>query len=254
MQKGFYDLTSGMLTQNRILNNVSDNLTNISTPGYKRDELVTTTFHEQMQIRTGNTDKSNRTDLADASMLRTVDEVYTNFEQGFCNDTNRSLDFAVQGDAFFEIRGRDGNTYYTRNGSFTLDNDGNLQLQNIGLVIGDDDNPINLMTDKITCDSAGNITDLNGNPLGTIKLVTFNDTDQLLKTAEGMFTNPDAGNIAEEGDSIIKWKHLESSNTELTDVITDMITAQRAFQSASQLLRMYDEVLNQTVTEISRIG
>ncbi len=253
MQKGFYDLTSGMLSQNRILNNVSDNLSNISTPGYKRDELLTTTFHEQMQIRTGDVDKSDRTDLATASMLNTVDEVYTIFEQGFCDETGRSLDFAIQGDAFFEIRGEDGSVYYTRNGSFTLDNDGNLWLQNIGLVMGTDDNPINLITDKINCDENGNITGLNGNALGTVKLVTFNDTDLLLKSGEGMFINPDAGNIAEDGTSVIKWRYLEKSNTELTDVVTDMITAQRAFQSASQVLKMYDEVMNQTVSEIARL-
>ena len=252
MQKGFYDLTSGMLTQNRILNNVSTNLTNVSTPGYKRDELMTTTFDERMQVRVGNIDKSNYTDLHDASMLRTVDEVYTVFEQGGFDNTGRSLDFAIYGDAFFEIQGDDGNTYYTRNGSFTLDEDGRLWLQNVGLVSGDDGNPITLGTDKIQCDSDGKITDMSGNTLGTLRLVTFTDTDQLLKTDEGMFTNPDAGNVAADGDSEIKWQNLENSNADLMEVMTQMITAERAFQSASQVLKMLDESLSLTVTEISR--
>ncbi|MGN1350237.1 MAG: flagellar hook-basal body protein [Anaerovoracaceae bacterium] len=253
MQKGFYDLTSGMLTQNRILNNVSTNLTNVSTPGYKRDELMTKTFDERMQVRVGNIDKSGYEELHTASMLRTVDEVYTVFEQGAFDETGRSLDFAVDGEAFFEIQGDDGNTYYTRNGSFTLDGSGRLWLQNVGLVSGADGNPVTLNTDKINCSSSGEITDLSGNILGTIRLVAFNDRDQLVKTGEGMFSNPDQGNIRQDDDSVIKWKNLENSNSDLMEVMTQMITAQRAFQSASQVLKMLDESLNLTVTEIARI-
>lgn len=252
MQKGFYDLTSGMLTQNRILNNVSVNLTNVSTPGFKRDELMTKTFDERMQVRTGNIDKSFSEELHTASMLRTVDEVYTVFEQGSFDDTGRALDFAIQGDAFFEIQGADGDIFYTRNGSFTLDPQGRLWLQNVGLVSGADDQPLTLTTDKIRCDKDGNITDMNGNPLGTIKLVTFNDRDQLLKTDEGMFTNPDQANIGGEGESSILQGFLENSNADLMEVMTQMITAERAFQSASQVLKMLDESLVLTVTEISK--
>jgi flagellar basal-body rod protein FlgG len=254
MQKGFYDLTSGMLTQNRILNNVSDNLTNVSTPGYKRDELMTKTFDEQlnMQVRTGNTDKSTYDELHTASMLRTVDEVYTVFEQGSFEETGRSLDFAVNGSAFFEITDEDGNKFYTRNGSFNLNDDGQLWLQNVGVVSGADGNPITLNTDKITCDAHGNIKDLNGNTLGTIKLVSFEDTDALLKSGEGMFLNPDEANISQDDDgSTIEWEKLERSNSDLMEVMTQMITAERAFQSASQMLKMLDESLGLTVTEIA---
>lgn len=243
-----------MLTQNRILNNISNNLANQSTPGYKQDYLLTSTFDEEMQIRTGNIDKSSQTDLATASMLRTVDEVYTDFEQGSFNDTGRSLDFAINGDAFFEITAdSDGTTYYTRNGSFTLDEDGNLWLQHIGLVMGTDDQPINLGTDKVNCDTEGNIYNEEGTLLGTIKLVEFVDRDQLLKTDEGMFINQDAANISNDSTSTIVWQNLENSNSSLVEAMTNMISAERAFQSASQVLKMYDELLQQTVTEIARL-
>ena len=52
MYQGFYNLASGMLTQNRNLNVISNNMVNIQTPGYKRDKMVSTTFQEEMLYRT----------------------------------------------------------------------------------------------------------------------------------------------------------------------------------------------------------
>lgn len=260
MQKGFYDLTSGMLTQNRILNNISNNLGNMATTGYKRDELMTRTFDDRMQTRTGDRNKISHTDLAEAAMLRTVDETYTVFEQGHMTETGRSLDFGIYGDAFFQIEPFDGGgtTYYTRNGSFTMDEDGALILQNVGYVLNGQGGHIELGTDKVKCDSKGLITNIDtGEEYGTIGLVTFTDTNALLKStdAEGMFTNPDGdGNIAgaDAPASEIVQCFLEDSNVNLTDAMADMISAERAFQSTTQILRMYDEILNTTVTEIAR--
>lgn len=262
MQKGFYDLTSGMLTNNRILNNISNNLGNMSTPGYKRDELMTKTFDDRMQTRTGDRDKTNHTDLTEAAMLRTVDEVYTVFEQGHMTETGRPLDFAIYGGGFFQIEpfNGDGNTYYTRNGSFTMDEDGALILQNVGYVLDPQGGHIVLGSDKVKCDAKGLITNLDsGEEYGTIGLVTFTDTNVLLKSTdvEGMFTNPGGdGNIAgaDAAASEITQAFLEDSNVDLTKSIADMISAQRAFQSTTQVLRMYDELLNNTVTEIARNG
>ncbi len=246
-----------MLTQSRILNTISNNLANVATPGYKRDELMTSTFDERMQIRTGDIDKSQRIELADASMLRTFDDLYTVYEQGSFNQTDRALDFMIEGGGFFEIQVNGGeDRVYTRNGSFVLDDEGRLWLQNVGLVMGTDDNPITLTTDRVHTSSAGNIyRDEDNQLLGTIKLVAFNDTDQLIKSrdVEGVFINEDQGNMAEDADSVILDGFLERSNVNMHDCIAEMITSQRAFQTAAQIVRMYDEELNTTVTEVARI-
>ena len=54
MYQGFYNLTSGMLTQSRNLNVISNNMVNIQTPGYKKDKMVSTTFQEEVLYRTGS--------------------------------------------------------------------------------------------------------------------------------------------------------------------------------------------------------
>ena len=64
MYQGFYNLTSGMLTQSRNLNVISNNMVNIQTPGYKKDKMVSTTFQEEMLYRTGRRYKDNPEPIA----------------------------------------------------------------------------------------------------------------------------------------------------------------------------------------------
>ena len=59
MYQGFYDLASGMITQRRNLNTISNNMVNVQTAGYKKDTMVSTTFKEEMMIRTGKYNKKN---------------------------------------------------------------------------------------------------------------------------------------------------------------------------------------------------
>ena len=59
MYQGFYNLASGMLTQSRNLNTISNNMVNIQTPGYKNETMVSSTFKEEMLYRTGQYSKEN---------------------------------------------------------------------------------------------------------------------------------------------------------------------------------------------------
>ena len=127
-------------------------------------------------------------------------------------------------------------------------------LQNVGYVLGKDNRHIIVKTDKLTADSKGNLFNGNNELLGSIGMVSFEDSDRLKKYGQGTFINEDAGNIVQDSNSYIKQGFLEASNVDLTDAFADMISSQRAFQSASQVLKMYDELMNQTVTAISRIG
>ena len=82
MLQGFYNLTSSMLTQGRNLDVVSNNISNVSTPGYKKDTMTATTFREEMLSRTGNTDRSSVTNLNTTSRIVTAQETITDNTQG----------------------------------------------------------------------------------------------------------------------------------------------------------------------------
>lgn len=95
MYQGFYNLASGMLTQSRNLNVISNNMVNLQTAGYKRDKMVSSTFQEEMLYRTGRRDKGTAEPLASTSKIRTASRTYVNYEQGSYEPTEGIYDFII---------------------------------------------------------------------------------------------------------------------------------------------------------------
>lgn len=250
MMKGFYNLTSGMASQQNRLNVVANNMTNISTAGYKAEHYTDRTFDEVMVSRIGNIDKSHyQTMETYQSHILAPDHLYTDFIQGSLEETNLPLDFAIQGEGFFAIQTVDG-VAYTRAGSFTLDNEGYLCLSELGWVLDREGNPIQLPTDKLDVDAQGNLSTQGGEYLATLGVFMFPDNGELERTPYGLFT----GEGAQLNDQIVihhKW--VERSNVNMIKEMVNMMTTQRALQSAAQLSKIYDQVINRAVNDIGRL-
>ncbi|MCC8028182.1 MAG: flagellar hook-basal body protein [Clostridium sp.] len=261
MYQGFYNLTSGMLTQNRNLNVISNNMVNIQTPGYKRDKMVTSTFQEEMLYRTGRQSKGNPTPLAVTSKIRTATQTYVNYEQGSFEQTDGIYDFALGGNGFFTVQGQNG-TVYTRNGSFGVDAEGFLALNNVGRVLGTDGQPIEMDNENFTVDSLGNIMvdeivdeetgETERRQMGTLQIVNFADYEQMHKEDYGVFTTNQAPLEMEEGETAVLWKTVEKSNVDMVDEMTSMMSTQRALQSAAQVLKMYDQIMSKAVNDVGK--
>lgn len=273
MYQGFYNLTSGMLTQQRNLNVIGNNMVNINTAGYKTDTMVNSTFQEQILTRTGQYNKGNPHDVGSMSKINTATQTYTNYSQGAFKETGNIYDFCITGQGFFAVR-TDTGVQYTRNGQFSVKDDGTLELAGIGDVLGTDGQPIRIQSEDFTVDSTGRIkgperrepaVDENGNPIydeegnqaysitypeyGQIEVVTFQDEGQLHREDNGMFTTNQAAAVANDnGETKLYWQAIEDSNVDMVQEMTSMITSQRTLQSAAQLLKMYDTVMGRAVT------
>lgn len=261
MYQGFYNLTSGMLTQNRNLNVISNNMVNIQTPGYKRDKMVSSTFQEEMLYRTGRQNKGNPTPLAVTSKIRTATRTYVNYDQGSFEQTDGIFDFALSGNGFFAVQGQNG-TVYTRNGSFGVDGEGFLALNNVGRVLGTDGQPIQIDNENFTVDSEGNISveelidqetgETELRRMGTLQVVDFADYGQLHKEDYGVFSTNQAPQQREGAQTAVLWKTVEKSNVDMVDEMTSMMSAQRALQSAAQALKMYDQIMAKAVNDVGK--
>jgi len=250
MMKGFYNLTSGMLSQGRRLDVVANNMTNISTAGYKAEHYTDRTFDEVMAVRIGNLDKSAQQELPTyQAHILAPDHLYTDFSQMSFEETNLPLDFAIEGEGFFAIQTVDG-VAYTRAGSFTLDNEGYLCLSELGRVLDNEGNQIQLPTDKLEVDKLGNLSTKNGEYLATLGVYQFEDNDALERTPYGLFTGEGA-QINEE--AIIRHKMVERSNVNMVKEMVNMMTTQRALQSAAQMSKIYDQVITRAVNDIGRM-
>lgn len=249
MFKGFYDLTSGMLSQGKRLDVISNNMANVATAGYKADTYVDSTFREYMVSRVGNKDKSNPTEIGPASYILAPGRLYTDYTQGVLEETGMPLDFAIQGNGFFAVQTGNG-VAYTRAGSFALDDEGYLCLPDGSRVLDPNGKELSLSTDKIKADASGAIYTENGQFLGQLGVYSFNDNTQLQRNAQGYFT----GNGAQAATGVtVRWKAQEQSNIDLIQQMTGMITAQRAFQSAAEVSKMYDQLMTKAATNLGNV-
>lgn len=104
MVRGFYNLTSAMLTQGRHLDVVSQNIVNTSTAGYKEDNYHHVAFEGYMLDRIGNTHTTPGEEVGETYFKIVSSEVTTNFDQGVLENTNLALDFALSGEGFFAVQ------------------------------------------------------------------------------------------------------------------------------------------------------
>ncbi|MCI8834500.1 MAG: flagellar hook-basal body protein [Ruminococcus sp.] len=241
MFQGYYDLASNMITQSRNLNVISNNMANVSTPGFKMDRVMQSTFREEMIYRY---DKNGKTPVGTVSRMNTAQERITDYTEGGIRETGYALDVGLTGNGFFVIQ-TDNGIVYSRNGSFNLDQEGYLMLQGVGRVQGTN-GPIRLTTDDIAIDSRGNITSSDGRQnFGRIRVVDFADYNQLVKVTGGVFRS-DAQPQDAQGARVTQ-SYLEDSNVSMAEEMTRMMSSQRVLQSSAQILKIYDQLVGKAV-------
>ncbi|MCI8400235.1 MAG: flagellar hook-basal body protein [Oscillibacter sp.] len=250
MYKGFYNLTSAMLTHQHNLNVIGNNIVNISTAGFKQDRYTASTFDDVMYSRVGDLFSGGQ-EIGRQSYIRAASETYTDFTQGAPEPTGLALDFCIVGDGFFAVEDLEGEIAYTRMGNFSLNDEGYLCLPGFGRVLDPDGQPIYLGTDKITADKQGQIYYNGGGMIGRLGIYRFEDNQEDLEfNPKGLFVGEGA-ELSE--DYQVMHGYLERSNADMVKQMTELITFQRALQSAAQVSKMYDSLATRTATEVGRI-
>lgn len=252
MFKGFYNLTSAILTHQHNLNVIANNMTNISTAGYKQDRYTATTFDEVLYSRVGNKYNTG-VGIGQQSYIRAASDIYTDYTQGIPEETGIALDFAIRGEGFFAIQDPNGDIFYTRQGNFSLDDEGYLCLPGMGQVLDPQRRPVYLGTDKIEGDRQGILHYTQDNsPIAQLGVFAFDDNGVLERNDRGMFFDPNGDPQAVQNPNVLN-KYLERSNTDMVKQMTEMITYQRSLQSAAQVSGMYDQMMTRITTEIGRV-
>lgn len=250
MSRGLFTLTSGMLTQQRKIEIASNNMANINTAGYKKEQAVTSNFGSLLihKLRQNGIYKT-ADPLSDVSLIRIMEESNTYHSQGTLDETGGAFDFALVGEGFFSIN-NNGNIIYGRNGSFNLDDEGYLIFEDKGRVQGEYGD-IFIGTDKYEATDDGSIY-VEGEAIDKIAVYNFENYENLNKVSEGFYTSADEAIIMEN--AVMKKGWIERSNVDLTQEMTDIMASQRALQSNSQALKMYDMIMDIESNQIGRIN
>ena len=254
MMRSLFIAKTGLDTQQTQLDVISNNLANVSTNGFKRSRAVFEDLLYQT-LRQPGANTSQQTQVPSGVQIGTGSRAVAtvrNFSQGNLNQTGNDLDVAINGNGFFQINLPDGTAAYTRDGSFQLDNQGQLVTSN-GFVIQP---PITVPpgTQKITVGQDGTVTaTLNGQAqpqnIGQIQLTTFINPAGLSSQGQNLFSETAASGTAtqstpgQNGAGSLNQGVVETSNVNVVEELVGLIQTQRAYEINSKAITTSDQML-----------
>ena len=263
MMRSLWTAASGMIGQQSNLDVIANNLSNISTTGYKTQAAnFKSLIYQNLQRYSTTTTGDPKPVGAQVGLGTRVASITSDFTQGPLNASGGAFDYAIQGEGFFMVQMPDGTTAYTRNGHFIIAVTGDglaLTDSNGRPVLDTAGKPITLAgtyrASEIGIDQNGNLTypDARNNPqyIGIqIGLAHFPNASGLDKGSESNYLESAASGVptiytASDLNSKIVSGYLESSNVQAADEMVNMIIAQRAYEMNSKAIIASDEMLQQ---------
>jgi flagellar basal-body rod protein FlgG len=259
MLRGFYTAASGIRTHEKALNTTANNIANANTSAYKKDHLILGTFGEHLTLRMDRYQNVVGPPIGNEVYMQVVNDKYTIHQQGGFEQTTRPLDMSIMGDGMFVIGTEEGE-FLTRDGQFSIDEEGFLVLPGFGRVQGvDGDIDLGGVSD-ITVDGFGVITapTIDGeagevDELGQLLIAIPEDYAALVKEPSGLYSGASTPAPEDGGDYFVRQFHLERSNVNMAEEMTAMIANQRSLQSCSQIVKMFDQMAETINTRISNV-
>ncbi len=251
---------TGMTAQQTQLDVISHNLANVATAGFKRGTaLFEDLIYQNLRQVGGNTADNAElpTGLHIGLGVRTVATART-YSQGNLQQTDNNLDVAINGNGFFRIQLPDGSVAYTRDGSFKLNNQGQIVTNQGYLLVDSPTVPENARS--LTIGKDGQITVLvpgQAQPqvIGQITLANFINPAGLEPMGQNLFMEsqasgaPNQGTPGAEGFGQVMQGFLESSNVNVVQELVNMIQTQRAYELNSKAVTTSDQML-QRLTQL----
>lgn len=219
MNHGLYNAFLGLRSRQRTLEAQANNIANASTTGFKAERLIYSAIEAAAK---GTGDRQNL-------VAGVTTSSGTDFSEGAMQQTGRSLDAAIEGDAFFQIQTPNG-VRYTRAGNLSLDSNGQLVTKNGDLVVGQN-GAITVPNGEISIGTDGSIA-VGGQNFDQLKLVRFdNPAAALTKEGNALFAATGAEDPKENVNSRVVQGALESSNVNSLSEMVAMISNNREFES-----------------------
>jgi len=261
MMQSLYTAATGMAAQQLNIDTISNNLANVSTTGFKKQRVD---FQDLLYINlkpSGTPTSPDTNTPAGLQIGEGVKPVSTQriFTEGAIQNTNNPLDILIEGnDSFFQVTLPNGETAYTRDGSFTQDANGNVVTANGYFLNPPTQLPADTSSIQITpsgqimvqtASSAGQSVQI-----GQLELTRFVNPAGLLATGNNLFMataasgDPIQGTPGTTGFPNVQQGSLEESNVDVVDEMVNLIVAQRAYELNSKAVSTSDSMLYDITT------
>jgi flagellar basal-body rod protein FlgG len=252
---------TGMLAQQLNVETISNNIANSTTTGFKRQRAEFQDLLYQNMRRIGSTSSDAGTILPSGIQVGAgvrPAAIYRINEQGNITVTDNKLDLAINGQGYFQITMPTGETAYTRAGSLQLNAEGTIVTADgytvqPGLTVPAGTVDISISSTGLV--QAKQDGEVEPTTVGQITLATFPNVAGLEGVGNNLFLqtpasgDPTTGNPGAAGYGRLIQGALETSNVNVVQEITTLITAQRAYEMNSKVIKTTDEMM-QTASQL----
>lgn len=237
MPDGIYTALSGAVAQDYRMENISNNLANMSTPGFKEEKVAFKEVLAQHVIQNGK-EELKATKMAEMGIDPTT---------GALIPTDNPFDFALEGSGFFNVQTPEG-VQYTRQGIFDISTDGKLVTSEGYPVLGER-GPIDIpYMSNITVDEDGSIfADMDY--LDNFRITTFPNPEELIPRGHNMYLG--AGAIPDK-ETLVLQGFVEDSNVNATMNMVDLIQTSKIFEVTNKAIKAYQELDKRLIRLASR--
>jgi flagellar basal-body rod protein FlgG len=248
---------TGMIAQQLRVEVIANNLANVNTTGFKRsrahfEDLLYQMVQSPATVGGNGAQTTEGIQVGRGTRLAAVQRIDA---QGAIEETGRPLDLAIDGEGLFQIRMPDGTAAYTRDGSFTVSDQGMIvtnsgYMLEPGITIPQDAKEISISRTGVVTAIVSDVA--NPIEIGRIELVRFSNAPGLRALGENLFAETPASGTAstgypqEDGFGRLMQGGLESSNVEVVQEMVDMIAALRAYEVNSKAVKAGEQMSEMT--------
>ena len=254
MIRSLWTSATGMQAQELNIDVISNNLANVNTSGFKKSraefqDLLYESLRPAGAASSADTTIPTGVQLGHGARPSAVQKM---FSQGDFQNTENELDWAIEGDGFFQIELPNGETSYSRCGEFKLDADGRIVNADGFLLVPQLTVPTDTVSITVGMDGTVSIIQADDpvpSEIGTIQLARFVNPGGLRSLGRNLFVPTEGsgdeiiGTPGEDGFGSISQGFLEMSNVSVVDEMVNMITAQRAYETNSKVIQTADDML-----------
>jgi flagellar basal-body rod protein FlgG len=249
---------TGMAAQQLNVEVISNNIANMNTVGFKRQQAEFEDLLYQDVERPGTQSSSNGNIVPTGIQIGAgvkAGSVYRITEQGSLTQTSNQLDVAINGRGYLQVLMPDGTTAYTRAGNLSLNQDGQLVNSSGYLVQPQITIPNNATAVTISSNGQVQVTvpgQAQATVVGQLQLATFTNEAGLEAMGDNLYQvsyasgQPVTGNPTDPGFGSLMQGYTEASNVDSVSEITNLITAQRAYEMNSKVVTAADQMLSTT--------
>ncbi|MCR4891352.1 MAG: flagellar hook-basal body protein [Lachnospiraceae bacterium] len=258
MVKGLYTAYTGMINEQRRMDALTNNLANVDTTGFKKEGATSQSFNDILAYNIKDRSEfylAKREGVLNPGVR--IGETYRDFTVGGLHQTDNTFDLALTDQGFFRVEFANKETgeaevKYTRDGSFTLNEAGELVTKDGDFVLDADGQHIVL--NPLLDAEINRLGEIHQNDIlvANLGITDFEDYNYLEKYGENEFVTVE-GATEQDANTQVLSGYLEQSNVSVVEEMVNMIAVQRQYESNQRMITTIDSTLQIAANDLGRL-